>query len=235
VACSSTERRQELRRTLEFEGHEVTEAPNAFQAIQEACSDLYDLLLVDGTVDGAAALALCRAIRPESTLGILVLGRDSAGAVDALNAGADDYVSSPFVMAELAARVRSILRRVAPRQVPRQIVLDDRLLDLEARRITGPGLRVSRLTPKEFLVLNSLLAHANTLRTYENLAQTVWRDVGHGELECLRTVVNRLRLKIEPDPKRPRYILTERSVGYQFRLPDRSPERSGERPIRPRP
>lgn len=225
VASSATERRQELRRTLEFEGHDVTEASNASQAIQEACSDLHDLLLVDATVDGGPAHALCRAIRPESNLGIIVLGSgNNAGAVDALNAGADDYVPSPFVMAEVAARVRSILRRVAPRRGPRQIVLHDRVVDLEARRIKGPGNRVTRLTPKEFLVLNSLIAHANTPRTYQNLAQTVWRNVGHGELECMRTVVNRLRRKIEPDPEHPRYILTERSIGYQFRLPALSAE-----------
>jgi two-component system, OmpR family, KDP operon response regulator KdpE len=220
VASSVPERREELRRALEADGHDVTETLTASETIREACSDVHDLLLMDSVVDGVPAHALCRAIRPESNLGIIVLGGEAAATpVDALNAGADDFVSSPFVMPEVAARVRAILRRVAPRRSPKQIVLEDRVVDLEARRIRGPGNRVSRLTPKEFLVLNSLIAHANRARTYQNLAQTIWRDVGHGEVECMRTVVNRLRRKLEPDPVHPRYLLTERSIGYQFRLP----------------
>jgi two-component system, OmpR family, KDP operon response regulator KdpE len=220
VASSVPERRQELVQTLGFESHEVTEAETASQTIQEACSDLHDLLLMDSIVDGVFAHGLCRAIRPETRLGIVVLGGEGgSNPVDALNAGADDYIAAPLIMAEVAARVRAMLRRILPRRSPKQIVLEDRIVDLETRRIRGPGDRVTRLTPKEYKVLHSLITHANTSRTHQNLAQTVWRDAGHGELECMRTIVNRLRRKLEPDPERPRYILTERSVGYQFRLP----------------
>ncbi len=220
VASSAPERRQELVRTLGFDAHEVTEAQTASQTIQEACSDLHDLLLMDSMVDGVFAHGLCRAIRPESKLGIIVLGGESgSSAVDALNAGADDFVPAPLIMPEVAARVRAMLRRIVPRRSPKQIVLHDRIVDLEARRIKGPGSAVTRLTPKEFMVLYSLITHANTPRTHQNLAQTVWRDAGHGELACMRTIVNRLRRKLEQNPEHPRYLLTERSVGYQFRLP----------------
>jgi len=219
VASSIPEKRKELVQTLEFEGHDVTEAVTAAQTIQEGCSDLHDLLLMESSVDGVPAHSLCRAIRPETRVGIIVLGGGSATtAVDSLNAGADDYVPAPFGMPEVAARVRAILRRISGRRGPKQIVLQDRVIDLEARRIRGPGDRVSRLTPKEFMVLHSLITHPNQPRTHQTLAQTVWRNVGRGELECMRTIVNRLRRKLEPDPQHPRYILTEHSVGYQFRL-----------------
>jgi two-component system KDP operon response regulator KdpE len=225
VASSAPERRHELVRTLGFDGHEVTEAETASQTIREASSDRHDLLLMDSMVDGVFAHGLCRAIRPESKIGIIVLGGESgSSAVDALNAGADDFVLAPLIMTEVAARVRAMLRRIAPRRSPKQIVLHDRVIDFEARRIRGPGNSVTRLTPKEYMVLYSLITHANTSRTHQNLAQTVWRDAGHGELECMRTIVNRLRRKLEPDPEHPRYILTERSVGYQFRLPAGPPD-----------
>jgi two-component system KDP operon response regulator KdpE len=223
VASSAATRRHQLVQALEFEGHEVTEAQTASQTIQEACSDLHDLLLMDSTVDGIAAHSLCRAIRPDSRLGIMVLGGESgSNAVDALNAGADDFVPAPLIMAEVAARIRAMLRRIGPRRRPKQIILQDRIVDLETRRITGPGAKVTRLTPKEFMVLYSLITHANQPRTHQNLARTVWRDAGHGELECMRTIVNRLRRKLEPDPEHPQYILTERSVGYQFRMPQQA-------------
>jgi two-component system KDP operon response regulator KdpE len=219
AASSAAERREELRTMLEFEGHEVTEVRSAAQTIAEACSELHDLLVVDSVLDGIAAYGLCRTIRTRSKLGIIVLG-DKAGtvAIDALNAGADEYVAAPFVMAELAARVRAILRRVARRE-GRQIVLPDRIIDLELHKIKGPDGRVSHLTPKEFQVLECLVTHANKPRTHQSLAQTVWQRDGSGEVEYMRIVVKQLRKKLEPDPDHPRYILTERSVGYRFHMP----------------
>ncbi len=219
VASSAPERRHELMQALGSEGHDVIEVQNASQTIQEASSDLYDLVVMDSTVDGIAAQGLCRAIRPDSKLGIMVLGVEAgSNPIEALNAGADDFVAAPLMMAEVAARVRTMLRRTVPRR-PKQVVLQDRTIDLVARRITGPGTLVSRLPPKEFLVLHSLIMHANQPRTHQNLAQTLWRGPRQGDRECMRTIVNRLRSKLEPDPEHPRYILTEHSVGYQFRLP----------------
>jgi two-component system KDP operon response regulator KdpE len=219
IASIASEKRLELRSALEFDGHEVMEADTADRTIQQACSEMHDVLIADSFMDGIAAYGLCRAIRPKSNLGIIVLGGQSAtSAIDALNAGADDFVSTPFVMAELLSRVRAILRRIA-RPGRKEIVLPDGTIDLETREIRHRDGRVSHLTPKEFLVLQSLVTPANKPRTHQSLAQTVWQRDGRGEVEYMRVVVKQLRRKLEPDPENPRYILTERSVGYRFYLP----------------
>jgi DNA-binding response OmpR family regulator len=114
IASGNAAMREELRTALEFEGHNVAEAATVSETVAEACSGRHDLLMTDAAIDGLAAYALCREIRSKSKLGIIVLDEESkAGAVDALNAGADEYVRGPFVMAEVAARVRALLRRVA--------------------------------------------------------------------------------------------------------------------------
>jgi two-component system, OmpR family, KDP operon response regulator KdpE len=219
VASGNADRRRGLRFALELEGHCVAEADTASETIMEACSGRHDVLMADALLDGFAAYALCRAIRPKSELGIIVLDEErGTGAVDALNAGADDYVQAPLVMPEVAARVRALLRRVA-RPCRQRLVLQDRTVDLSSREIKGPGGRICHLTPKEFLVLQCLVEHANAPRTHQGLAQAVWQRDGSGEIEYLRIVVKQLRRKLEVDPEKPRYILTERSVGYRFHMP----------------
>lgn len=221
VASSKADRRGELRAALELEGYDVAEAPTAAQTIQKACAEPHDVLVMDSVVDGIAAHGLCRTIRPKSDLGIIVLAGDDTmqGRIDALNAGADDFIPVPFVLAELLARVRAILRRVTPSREGRQIVLQDRRVDLRSYEVKGPGCRVSHLTPKEFRVLQYLVAHANEPRTAQTLAQTIWQRDGEGELEYVRIVIRQLRRKIEPNPGNPRYILTERFAGYRFQMP----------------
>jgi two-component system KDP operon response regulator KdpE len=220
VASNATQERRELRAALESEGHQVAEAETADQTIQKTSSGLHDVLILDSGIEEIGVYKLCRAIRSKSDLGIIVLGRDGTtqDRIDALNAGADEYIAAPFVMVELAARVRAILRRVA-RPGGRQIVLPDRTIDLELYKIKGPDGRVSHLTPKEFQVLQCLVTPANKPRTHQSLAQTVWQRDGSGEVEYMRIVVKQLRRKLEPDPDNPRYILTERSVGYRFHMP----------------
>ena len=221
AGCGADERR-ELRITLEFEGHEVVEAENRERTIQEGNSGRYHVLVLDSRIAGMEPYELCRAVRRRSEVGIVVLaeGDPKEGCIDALNSGADDYLASPFVPRELQARVRAVLRRLR-RFDPdgHQIVLHDRAIDLESHRIRGPGERVSRLTPKEFLVLQCLVGQANTVFTHRKLAQTVWQGDGAGEVDCMRAIIQQIRRKLEPDPENPRYILTERSVGYRFQLP----------------
>jgi len=222
VASSGVQMRGELRTALEFEGHLVVEAETASQTIEETSSGLHDVLILDSALDGAGPYELCRAIRPKSDLGIILLNRDDSGQgrIDALNAGADDYVPDRFVLAELLARVRAILRRVT-RSIgdQRLIVLQDRAIDFQSHEIKGPDGRVAHLTPKECLVLQHLVTHANRPLTPQSLAQTVWQRDGSGQIEYVRIVVKQLRRKLEPDPDNPRYILTQRSVGYQFQMP----------------
>jgi two-component system KDP operon response regulator KdpE len=218
VAGGDQDQRVQLRMELGFEGHHVTEAAGVEQTLQRACSGLHDVLIVDATLDG---ITLCRTIRPNSDLGIIVLaGEDTRqGRIDALNSGADDFIPAPFIMAELMARVRAILRRVTKSGESRQIVLEDREVDLKSHEVKGPGSRVSHLTPKEFLVLQYLIAHANQPRTPQTLAQSLWQRDGQGEVEYVRIIIRQLRRKLEATPDNPQYILTERSVGYRFQMP----------------
>src|ERR1700689_1460273 len=164
VASSGVETRTQLRAALEFEGHLVAEGETAAQAIEETSSGLHDVLLLDSVLDGVGPYELCRAIRPKSDLGIILLSRDHSGQgrIDALNAGADDYVPDRFVFAELLARVRAILRRVTlPAGSRPRIVLEDRAIDFQSHQIQGPDGRVAHLTPKECQVLRHLVSHAN--------------------------------------------------------------------------
>jgi two-component system KDP operon response regulator KdpE len=227
VAGSGSRLRKDLRIALEFEGHQVVETETADQTLEETCSGLRQVVIVSSGFEGLEAHELCRAIRMKSELGIIVVGDHddtTQNRIDALNAGADDYVPSPFVLRELLARVRAVLRRMNQFDGEgHQIILQDRAIDLKSYEVRGPGSRVSHLTPKEFLLLQCLVAHPNKAFTHQRLAQTVWQRDGGGEVEYLRIVIRQLRRKLEPDPDKPRYILTERSVGYRFELPSRLP------------
>lgn len=219
LASDNSETRQEVRSTLEREGHHITQSETASEAVAHACSGQQDVVIMDAVLRGVPAYALCRDIRAKSELGIIVLNEDEGtSAIDALNAGADEHIAAPIIMPELAARVRALLRRVS-RPGVRHIVLDDRTIDLEARKINGPQGRVSSLTPREFQVLHCLVTYPNKPRTHQGLAQMVWQRDGSGEVEYMRIVVKQLRRKLEPDPDNPRYILTERTIGYRFQMP----------------
>jgi two-component system KDP operon response regulator KdpE len=228
VAGDCARERKELRIALELEGHQVTETETAKQTLEETCFGRHHGLILRSGFEGIESYQLCRAVRRKSDLGIIVLA-GSAGTkqdrIDALNAGADDYLASPFVLQELLARVRAVLRRVARLdEEGYQIVLHDRAIDLKSYKVKGPGNRVSHLTPKEFSVLQCLVAHADKPFTHQSLAQAVWQRDGVGEVEFMRVVIRQLRRKLELDPDKPRYILTERSVGYRFRMPPSPPE-----------
>jgi two-component system KDP operon response regulator KdpE len=220
VAGRAAQTRKALRTVLEFERHQVAEAETADRAMEALDSGDYDLLIVEPGLEGLSLLDLCRSVRSQSGLGIIVAGGDRAGSIEALNAGADDYVPAPLVYPELLARVRAILRRVVrSEEHARPIILEDRAIDLKAHRIKGPGDREIHLTPKECLVLKYLVANANKLLTHQSLAQSVWQRDATGEIEYVRIVIKQLRRKLEPDPENPRYIRTERAAGYWFDLP----------------
>ncbi len=219
LASSDTDRIEELRFALECEGHEVAEAHSVDQALPQALQDSNDLMMVACPLEGATAHGLCRMVRRRSQVAIAVIGDNNrTDAIDALNAGADEYVSVPFSPLELMARVRAILRRVT-RCGGKPIQLHDRAIDLDTHLIRGPQGRVSHLTPKEHLVLQYLLAHVNQPSTHRELAQTIWQRDGTGEVEYVRVVIQQLRRKLEPSPAKPRYLVTERSVGYRFQIP----------------
>ncbi len=220
VASRNEKQRAELRAAMKFEGHDVVEAATPAEVLQRVCDQPCDLLVIESAIGGMSADRLCRTIRPQSNLGIIVWGRrGGTAAIDSLDAGADDFVPAPFVVPEMLARVRAILRRLARPGDQKEIILEDRAIDLRSHRIKGPGDREIRLTPKEFLVLKYLVSNANRLLSHQALAQSVWQRDAVGEVEYMRIVIKQLRRKIEPDPDNPRYIVTERAAGYRFELP----------------
>ncbi len=218
--------RRVMRATLSADGYEVADARSGEEAIERLRSESFDLILLDMNMPGAGGLETCRAIRKErlgTDLAIIMLtvrGTEK-DKVQALDAGADDYVTKPFSTPELLARIRAVIRRVAasPGSGLGKLELEDVEIDFQARQVRAFHEEV-RLTSKEFDLLSYLAAHPNRTITHRELLQAVWGPDYGDEQEYLRVFVNRLRKKIERTPKNPKYLLTEPWVGYRLRLPE---------------
>jgi two-component system KDP operon response regulator KdpE len=212
--------RRVLRTALTSRGYVVVEARSGEEAVELIRSERPDLLLLDVNMPGMSGLAACREIRAVSdTAIIMVTVRDKeADKVEALDAGADDYVVKPFSIEELLARMRAALRRSMGTQPVEPVVTADLRIDFESRKVVVRGAPV-RLTPKEFDLLRQLVVNAGKTLPHRRLLQLVWGPDYGEETEYLRVFINQLRKKIEPDPRHPCYILTEPWVGYRFELP----------------
>jgi two-component system, OmpR family, KDP operon response regulator KdpE len=169
----------------------------------------------------------CRMVRsgrsvPEPAIIMLTVRNAEKDKVEALDAGADDYIVKPFSTPELLARIRAALRRIPapPDSMSQRLSLKEVEIDFLSRHVSVRG-RDVRLTPKEFDLLRYLVTHANKVIAHRELLQAVWGPDYGDEAEYLRVFVNQLRKKIEPQPAKPRYLLTEPWVGYRFRLGDR--------------
>jgi two-component system KDP operon response regulator KdpE len=179
-----------------------------------------DLVVTDLAMPNMGGLDLCRRLRSVSQVPIIVLSvkGEEKTKVEALDAGADDFVTKPFSMEELLARIRAALRR-APASADENegVVLEagDFKLDVETRKVTVRGLEI-HLTPKEFELLAHLMRHAGKVLTHRKLLTSTWGGNYAEQTEYLRVFVGQLRKKIEPDPASPRYILTEPWIGYRF-------------------
>ncbi len=217
--------RRVLRTTLSAQGYEVSDAKTAEEALLAIRGQRFDLILLDMNMPGAGGLEACRELRAVSDVAILMLTvRDSEqDKVAALDAGADDYITKPFGMPELSARIRAALRRVPAAQTSDAIVirLEGIEVDLQSRRVRRNGKEI-RLTPKEYDLLTYLIANPHTPVPHTKLLQAVWGPDYGGEVEYLRVFVNQLRKKVEPDPSHPRYLLTEPWIGYRFEPPEPS-------------
>lgn len=209
-----------MRASLPSRGYEVRTAPGGEEALDEIQKQMPDLIVLDLTMPGMQGLEVCRRVREFSDVPIIVLSAkgEERDKVAALDAGADDYVTKPFGMEELLARVRAVLRRqtLADAQVS-VITVGDVTVDLDERRVRVGGNDV-KLTPKEFEMLKYLVRNAGKVVTHRALLQAVWGAEASEQTEYLRVFVNQLRRKIEPDAHCPRYILTEPWVGYRFML-----------------
>jgi two-component system KDP operon response regulator KdpE len=216
--------RRVLRATLTGHGYEFYEARTGEEALEAIRANRFDLILLDVNMPGMGGLEACRAIRSGSEVSIIMLTvRDSEqDKVAALDAGADDYITKPFSTPELLARIRAALRRMpsSAEGGSQSVHLDDIEINLATRRVISSG-REIRLTPKEFGLLQYLLANPNVPIPHGRLLQAVWGPDYGDQVEYLRVFVNQLRKKIEPDPAHPRYLLTEPWVGYRFALPEK--------------
>jgi two-component system KDP operon response regulator KdpE len=216
--------RRVMRTTLTAHGYEVEDARSGEDGLEKLRAGKYDLVLLDINMPGMGGVEACRTIRQErhgAELAIIMLTVRSAESdkVEALDAGADDYVTKPFSTTELLARIRAALRRMplTGLEIPR-IDLEGVEIDFESRQVKRHGREV-RLTPKEFDLLRYFVTHPNKAISHRELLQAVWGPDYGDELEYLRVFINQLRKKVEPQPAKPRYLLTEPWVGYRFQLP----------------
>jgi two-component system, OmpR family, KDP operon response regulator KdpE len=215
--------RRVMRTTLVAQGYEVSDARTGDDALELIRSEKYDLILLDVNMPGISGVEACREIRQGSELPIIMVSvrGEERDKVKALDAGADGYITKPFNMSELLARIRAVLRRTSfPAGIADKLLkLGEIEIDFEARRINSNGKQV-RLTIKEFDLLFYLAAHANKTITHRELLQEVWGPDYGGEQEYLRVFVNRLRKKIEASPSSPKFLVTEPWVGYRLELPE---------------
>ncbi len=214
--------RRVMKSTLVANGYEVSDARTGEEALERIREDRYDLILLDINMPGIGGLETCREIRAVSEAAIIMLTVRSGehDKVDALNAGADDYVTKPFSTPELIARIRAALRRMplTGESATQAIAFDDLDINLATRRVFVKGKPV-RLTPKEFDLLHYMLVNPNIPIPHGKLLQAVWGPDYGDQVEYLRVFINQLRKKLEPNPSRPRYLITEPWVGYRFEIP----------------
>ena len=222
VVDDEPQMRRVLRSTLSALGFVVADAESGEAAMERVRQEKFDLILLDINMTGLSGLETCRAIRSRSDVGIIMLTvRDrSLDKIEALDAGADGYVTKPFDVNELLARIRATLRRAPASALSQTDVLRLESLEISFHdRLVRVSGRTARLTPTEMDLLHYFVTHSNIVLPHDQILQAVWGPDYGNEVEYLRVFVNQLRKKIEPDPASPRYILTEPWLGYRFHMP----------------
>jgi two-component system, OmpR family, KDP operon response regulator KdpE len=212
-----------LKTTLSAQGYAIRTAADGMQALLEMKTWAPDLIITDLRMPNMDGLELCRQVRSQSRIPIIVLSvkGEETIKVEALDAGADDYVTKPFSVKELLARVRAALRRTYTEEQSETPVIDagDFHIDIPGRRVEVRKQEV-HLTPKEFDVLVYLVRHPDKVVTHRALLSAVWGPNSVEQTEYLRVCVGRLRKKLEVDETAPRYIITEPWIGYRFEAGD---------------
>ncbi len=209
--------RRIMRTTLTGAGYEVDDARTGEEGLEKLRDFRPDLILLDMNMPGMGGLAACKAIRRDSATAAIIMltvRNSEADKVRALDAGADDFVTKPFSTPELLARIRAALRRVPGPSSPK-LRVGDRVIDFDARAVISGDSSV-HLTPKELDLLRYLTERPNQAVPHRELLQAVWGPDYGDQVEYLRVFIKNLRRKIEPNPERPEYILTEPWVGYRF-------------------
>jgi two-component system, OmpR family, KDP operon response regulator KdpE len=202
---------------LRARGYEVDLAPDGERALEVAARKHPDVVVLDLGLPGIDGVDVIRGLRGWTQVPIVVLSvRDAEGdKVAALDAGADDYVTKPFGMDELLARLRAALRRIAPAEEEALVETTDFTIDLAAKKVRRDGEEV-RLTPTEWHLVEVLVRNRGRLVAQTQLLQEVWGPQYHDETNYLRVFMAQVRRKLEPEPAHPRYFITEPGMGYRF-------------------
>ena len=210
--------RRALGINLRARGYEVDLAETGEEALELAARRHPDVVVLDLGLPGIGGVEVIHGLRGWSQVPVIVLSvRDAeADKVAALDAGADDYVTKPFGMDELLARMRASLRRAAPTDEEAVVVTADFSIDLAAKRVKGADGEEVRLTPTEWHIVEVLVRHGGKLVPQKQLLQDVWGPAYETETNYLRVFMAQVRRKLEPDPSQPRYFITEPGMGYRF-------------------
>jgi two-component system KDP operon response regulator KdpE len=210
--------RRYLRATLTAYGNVVSEAPNGEEALRAAALEKPDLIILDLGLPDLDGVEVARRIREWSQTPIIVLSvrEQERDKIAALDAGADDYLTKPFGTGELMARIRVAIRRSLHPESEPVIEVGELKVDLAHRRVTIAEAEAT-LTPTEYELLRLMAQNIGRVLTHRQLLQQVWGQPYGDDLHMLRVNISNLRRKIEPDPARPHYILTEAGVGYRLR------------------
>jgi two-component system, OmpR family, KDP operon response regulator KdpE len=210
--------RRFLRTVLSAHGYSVFEARNGQEALSQVVAQRPDVLVLDLGLPDMDGVQVTQLLREWTSLPILILSvRDrEESKIAALDAGADDYLTKPFGSGELLARLRAALRRSAQSSAGPVFITDDLKVDLARRIVTLADSEV-QLTPTEYELLRVLVSNAGKVLTHHHLLREVWGVGYEQEMHMLRVNISNLRRKLEPDPARPHYIVTEPGVGYRFR------------------
>lgn len=219
VVDDETAIRRFLRASLAAHGHMIFEAANGGEAINGVVAHRPDLIILDLGLPDIDGISVVRQLREWTTIPIIILSvRDhETDKIAALDAGADDYLTKPFAVGELMARIRVAIRHVAQPNPESVFVTGDLTVDLARRVVKLNGAEV-QLTPTEYDLLRTLVTNAGKVITHRHLLRQVWGSAYEEETHLLRVHMSNLRSKIEPELARPRYILTEPGVGYRLRL-----------------
>ena len=210
--------RRYLRAALSAQGFTVYEAANGQEALNAVISNRPDIIILDLGLPDIDGIEVTRRLREWSQTPIIILSVREAeqDKIAALDAGADDYLTKPFGTGELMARMRVVVRRQASKTDEPILQVDELRMDLSRRVVTVKGVEIS-LTPTEYDILRLLMFNAGKVMTHHQLLRQVWGTSYENEMHILRVNISNLRRKIEPDPTRPHYLLTEPGVGYRLR------------------
>ncbi len=209
-----------LSATLKAAGYDVASAGTAAEALSAAALRPPDAIILDLVLPDGSGVDVCRSLRQWTEIPVIVVSSldGEADKIAALDAGADDYVTKPYGVGELLARLRAALRRaITPPGTAPVVSFGDVVVDLGLREVMRAGERV-HLTPREYELLTELVRHPGRVLTHTALLRRIWGPTFVGQTHYLRVQMANLRQKLEPEPARPRYLITETGVGYRLRI-----------------